>query len=97
MALADLERIVAVALLPDVKENVDTVLKYVHPIQDRPTLLEKVGLKERHDFTSEIKLDEVDRNDKKVVRNALNAGATMEAVQRPTTATTSSAATSTRR
>ena len=82
VALADLERIVAVALLPDVKDNVETVLKYVHPIEDRPTLLEKVGLKERHDFTAEIKLDEVDRNEKKVVRNALNAGATMEAVQR---------------
>ena len=82
VALADLERIVAVALLPDVKDNVETVLKYVHPIEDRPTFLEKVGLKERHDFTAEIKLDEVDRNEKKVVRNALNAGATMEAVQR---------------
>jgi hypothetical protein len=82
VALADLERIVAVALLPEVKENVETVLKYVHPIEDRPTLLEKVGLKERHDFTAEIKLDEVDRNEKKIVRNALNAGATMEAVQR---------------
>ena len=82
VALADLERIVAVALLPDVKDNVETVLRYVHPIEDRPTLLEKVGLKERHDFTAEIKLDDVDRNDKKIVRNALNAGATMEAVQR---------------
>ena len=82
VALAELERIVAVALLPDVKDNVETVLKYVHPIEDRPTLLEKVGLKERHDFTAEIKLEEVDRTDKKIVRNALNAGATMEAVQR---------------
>ena len=82
VALADLERIVAVALLPDVKDNVETVLKYVHPIEDRPTFLEKVGVKERHDFTAEIDLGEVDRSDKKVVRNALNAGASMEAVQR---------------
>ena len=82
VALADLERIVAVALLPDVRDNVETVLKYVHPIEDRPTFLEKVGVKERHDFTAEIDLGEVDRSDKKVVRNALNAGASMEAVQR---------------
>jgi hypothetical protein len=84
VALADLERIVAVALLPDVQKNVDTVLSYVHPIQDRPTLLEKFGLKERqHDFTAEIKLDEVSNSDeKKIVRSALNAGATHEAVQR---------------
>ncbi|NJO33996.1 MAG: hypothetical protein HC869_13500 [Rhodospirillales bacterium] len=39
-------------------------------------------MKERDDFTAEIKLDAVDRSDKKVVRNALNAGATMEAVRR---------------
>ena len=82
VALADLERIVAVALLPEVRDNVETVLKYVHPIEDRPTFLEKVGVKERHDFTAEIDLGEVDRSDKKVVRNALNAGASMEAVQR---------------
>lgn len=82
VALADLERIVAVALLPDVRDNVETVLRYVHPIEDRPTFLEKVGVKERHDFTAEIDLGEVDRSDKKVVRNALNAGASMEAVQR---------------
>jgi hypothetical protein len=81
VALADLERIVAVALLPEVKENVETVLHYVHPIQDR-SLLGKMGLKERHDFTAEIKLDEVHRDHKTVVRNALNAGATMEHVQR---------------
>ena len=82
VALADLERIVAVALLPDVKDNVETVLRYVHPIEDRPTFLEKVGVKERPEFTAEIDLGEVDRSDKKVVRNALNAGASMEAVQR---------------
>ena len=82
VALADLERIVAVALLPDVKENVETVLSYVHPIGDRPTFLEKVGLQERQVFTAEIDLDQVEKGDKKIVRNALNAGATMEAVQR---------------
>ena len=82
VALADLEEIVWVALLPEVEGNVETVLHYVHPIEDRPTLLEKVGLKERHDFTAEIKLNEVYPDHRKVVRNALNAGATMEHVQR---------------
>lgn len=81
-ALAELERIVAVSLLPEVKENVETVLKYVHPIEDRRAHLAKPGLKERHDFTAEIRLDEVDKTDRKIVRNALNAGATVEAVQR---------------
>jgi hypothetical protein len=79
--LADLERIVAVALLPEVRDNVETVLRYVHPIKDR-TFLEKVSVEKRRDLTAEIQLDEVDRSDKKTVRNALNAGATMEAVQR---------------
>jgi hypothetical protein len=82
VALAELERIVAVSLLPDVRGNVETVLHYVHPIEDRPTFLEKMGLKERHDFTAEIKLDEVEGKHKQIIRNALNAGATMEAVQR---------------
>lgn len=82
VALAELEQIVAVALLPEVRENVETVLHYVHPIEDRPTFLEKVGLKGRHDFTAEIRLDDVPREHRKVVRNALNAGAALEAVQR---------------
>jgi hypothetical protein len=41
-----------------------------------------MGAKARAEFTAEIRLDEVERPDKKIVRNALNAGATMEAVQR---------------
>jgi hypothetical protein len=79
VVLAELERILAVSLLPNVRENVETVLRYVHPIEDRPTLVEKLA---RPGFTAEIKLDEVERSDKKVVRNALNAGATLEAVER---------------
>ena len=82
VTLAELERIMAVSLLPNVRENVETVLRYVHPIEDRRTFLEKMGLQERPEFTAEIRLDEVMHHDKKVVRNALNAGATMEAVQR---------------
>jgi hypothetical protein len=79
VVLAELERIMAVSLLPDVRENVETVLRYVHPIEDR---LGKIGRQERAEFTAEIRLDEVERNDKKVVRNALNAGATLQAVER---------------
>jgi hypothetical protein len=88
--LAELERILAVSLLPNVRENVETVLRYVHPIEDRPTFLEKLSrpgaaaaaAAARPEFTAEIKLDDVERSDKKVVRNALNAGATLEAVER---------------
>src|SRR5262245_34728459 len=83
VVLAELERILAVSLLPNVRENVETVLRYVHPIEDRPTFLEKLARSgARPEFTAEIKLDEVERSDKKVVRNALNAGATLEAVER---------------
>jgi hypothetical protein len=82
VVLAELERIMAVSLLPNVRENVETVLRYVHPIEDRAGALDKVGRQERSEFTAEIRLDEVERNDKKVVRNALNAGATLQAVER---------------
>jgi hypothetical protein len=82
VVLAELERIMAVSLLPNVRENVETVLRYVHPIEDRSGFFEKFGRQERPEFTAEIRLDEVDRNDKKVVRNALNAGATLQAVER---------------
>ena len=83
VVLAELERILAVSLLPNVRENVETVLRYVHPIEDRPTFLEKLARPgARPEFTAEIKLDDVERSDKKVVRNALNAGATLEAVER---------------
>jgi len=82
VVLAELERILAVSLLPNVRENVDTVLRYVHPIEDRSTLLEKLARKDRPELTAEIRLDEVERGDKKVVRHALNAGATLAAVER---------------
>src|SRR5262245_36946054 len=82
VVLAELERIMAVSLLPNVRENVETVLRYVHPIEDRPTFQGKIGRQVRPELTAEIRLDEVERNDKKVVRNALNAGATLQAVER---------------
>ena len=81
VALADLERIVAVALLPDVRDNVETVLRYVHPIEDRK-ILDKVAAEKRRDFIAEIQLHEVDKGDKRTVRSALNAGATADATYR---------------
>jgi hypothetical protein len=68
--LAELERIVGVSLLPDVNENAETVLHYMHPIT------------EKHGFTAEIKLKEVTPEHLRTVRNTLNAGATLERVQR---------------
>lgn len=68
--LAELERVVTVALLPRVADNAEAVLSYIHPIQ------------EKHGFTGEIRLDEVMHEDRRTVRSALNAGATLERVQR---------------
>jgi hypothetical protein len=68
--LAELERVVTVALLPRVADNAEAVLSYIHPIQ------------EKHGFTGEIRLDEVMQEDRRTVRSALNAGATLERVQR---------------
>jgi hypothetical protein len=68
--LAELERIVGVSLLPDINQNAETVLHYLHPIT------------EKHGFTAEIKLKEVAAEHLRTVRNALNAGATLERVQR---------------
>ena len=45
--LAELEKIVGVALLPDINQNAETVLHYMHPID------------EDRGFTAEIKLGEV--------------------------------------
>ncbi|MFM9847603.1 MAG: hypothetical protein ACKVP3_10635 [Hyphomicrobiaceae bacterium] len=68
--MAELERVVTVALLPRVGDNAETVLSYLHPIG------------EKHGFTGEIRLDEVLQEDRRTVRSALNAGATLERVQR---------------
>jgi hypothetical protein len=68
--MAELERIISVALLPRVGENAETVLSYMHPIR------------EKQGFTSEIRLGEVEKEHKRTVRSALNAGATLERVQR---------------
>ncbi len=67
---AELEKMVAVALLPDVAANADTVLSYVHPIS------------EKHGFTAEVRLGEVAADHKRTVRNVLNAGSAHQRVQR---------------
>jgi hypothetical protein len=68
--LAELEKIVGVALLPNLSHNAELVLHYMHPIS------------EDRGFTAEIKLDEVAPDHLRTVRNTLNAGATLERVQR---------------
>jgi hypothetical protein len=68
--LAELEKIVGVALLPDINHNAETVLHYRHPID------------EDRGFTAEINLGEVEPDHKRVVRSTLNAGATLGRVQR---------------
>jgi hypothetical protein len=68
--LAELERIVAVALLPDIAENADLVLSYMDPIE------------EQEGFTAEIDLGKVAGPHLRLVRSALNAAATVKAVQR---------------
>jgi hypothetical protein len=82
MVSAELERIVSVALLPDVAENAETVLQYMHPIEGKPKLAEMPAVRGAPGFSAEIRLNEVAEQHKKIVRNALNAGATVEAVQR---------------
>jgi hypothetical protein len=70
--LAELEKEIFVSLLPDVRQNVDTVLHYMHPKD------------EKDGFTAEIRLEEIQGNPEelRVVRNVLNAAATMNAVRR---------------
>jgi hypothetical protein len=68
--LAELEKVVGVALLPDLSGNAEVVLHYMHPIS------------EDRGFTAEIKLDEVGPDHIRTVRNTLNAGATLDRVQR---------------
>ena len=67
--LAELKQIVTVALQPDVGRNADVVLSNMDPIN------------EAHGFSSQIKLGKVKPEDMSVVRNVLNAGATLQYVQ----------------
>ncbi len=70
VSLAELEKIVGVALLPNINENAETVLYYMHPID------------EDRGFTAEINLGEVIDEHRRTVRSTLNAGATLGRVQR---------------
>jgi hypothetical protein len=68
--IAELEKTVSVALLPDIAGNIDIVLAQLHPIT------------EKHGFMAEIRLGEVEAEHKRVVRHLLNAGAVHQRVQR---------------
>ena len=68
--LAELEKLVGVALLPDINQNAEAVLHYMQPID------------EDRGFTAEINLAEVADEHKRTVRSTLNAGATLGRVQR---------------
>ena len=70
--VAELEKIVGVALLPmeRMQENAETVLGHMHPID--PV----------NDFMSEMFLNEMSEADRKLVRRVLNAGATLDRVRR---------------
>lgn len=73
--LNDLEKVVTVALLPNIADAADAVLHNLHPIN------------EVKGFTSEIYLAEVEKaapDYARVVRNVLNAGSTLHVVQRDT-------------
>jgi len=77
--LNDLEKIIHVALLPNVGETVDAVLGHLHPIN------------EVNGFTSELYLTEVSKETPafaRPVRNVLNAGSTLGVVQRDVKDTT---------
>lgn len=70
VTIAELEKVVTVALLPDIGDNAQVVLDHLHPIT------------EDRGFTAQVHLAEIDDQHKRVVRNALNAGATLQVVQR---------------
>lgn len=68
---AELEKVIGVALLPNIGANVDRVMQNMMPVT------------EDSDFTQEIKLGDIDPvGDRKTVRNVLNAAATLDSVRR---------------
>ncbi len=68
--LAELRKIVTVALQPYVSDHADIVLGHMHPISD------KSG------FTSEIFMQDMPADDVPIVQRSLNAGSTLDYVQR---------------
>lgn len=69
----ELEKMVAVALLPHVGANADMVLGHFHPISEEKGFA---------GFTSEVLLAEVADDHKRTVRSVLNAGSTFKLVHR---------------
>jgi hypothetical protein len=67
---ARLVQIVGVALEPNQPENARTALHYMDPIN------------QRHGFIAKVELDRVPKGDQLLLRNLLNAGMTVNAVQR---------------
>jgi hypothetical protein len=67
---ARLAQVVGVALEPDRPRNADTVLHYVEPIN------------QRHGFMAKVDLESVPEGDRRLVQTVLNAGMTVNAVQR---------------
>ena len=68
--LAELRKIVTVALQPYVSDHADIILDHMHPISDRSG------------FSSEVFMRDVPGDDVPIVQRALNAGATLDYVQR---------------
>jgi len=68
--LSELRKIVTVALQPYVSDHADIVLGHMHPISDK------------NGFSSEIYMTEVPADDVPIVQRSLNAGSTLDYVQR---------------
>lgn len=70
VALADMERMISVALLPDIGASAEIVLGHLNPIR------------EEKGFMAEVRMSEVPPDHVRIVRSALNAGTTFDRVQR---------------
>jgi len=68
--LAELERTISVALLPDIKDNAEMILSHLDPIE------------EQGGYIAEINIDKIEKSDAHVVRRALNAGTAHKCVRR---------------
>src|SRR5690606_31664201 len=69
-AMADMERVISVALLPDIGANAEIVLGHLHPIR------------EQDGYMAEVWMGQVPAEHALVVRSALNSGATFDRVMR---------------
>jgi hypothetical protein len=68
--ISELRQIVSVALQPHIGDHAQVMLNHCHPIT------------EQNGFSSEIILPEIPEHDRPIVRNVLNAGATLQYVSR---------------